>query len=61
LKNVYIVDDHSAIREGFKVILERTGHYACTGEAGSAEAALEFLQSGGSSSTSACREPAAST
>jgi len=47
LKNVYIVDDHSAIREGFKVILERTGHYACTGEAGSAEAALEFLQSGG--------------
>jgi DNA-binding NarL/FixJ family response regulator len=47
LKSVYIVDDHSAIREGFKVILERTGRYACLGEAGSAEAALEFLKPGG--------------
>jgi len=46
MKNVYIVDDHSAIREGFKVILERTGRYACTGEADSAEALLEALGGG---------------
>ena len=44
MKRVYIVDDHSAIREGFKVILERTGRYACAGEAGSAEEALEHLR-----------------
>ena len=47
MKSVYIVDDHSAIREGFKVILERTGRYASAGESGTAEAALEFLRSGG--------------
>jgi len=46
MKSVYIVDDHSAIREGFKVILERTGRYACAGEAGSAEAALEMVKRG---------------
>jgi DNA-binding NarL/FixJ family response regulator len=44
MKEVFIVDDHSAIREGFKVILERTGRYLCSGEAASAEAALEQLQ-----------------
>lgn len=47
MKSVYIVDDHSAIREGFKVILERTGRYACIGEAASAEAVLEMLRQGG--------------
>jgi DNA-binding NarL/FixJ family response regulator len=44
MKTVYIVDDHGAIREGFKVILERSGRYACVGEAGSAEEALEFVR-----------------
>lgn len=44
MKTIYIVDDHSAIREGFKVILERTGRYTCVGEAGSAEEALAFLR-----------------
>jgi DNA-binding NarL/FixJ family response regulator len=45
MKTVYIVDDHGAIREGFKVILERTGRYNCVGEAGSAEEALGYVQS----------------
>ena len=48
MKTVYIVDDHGAIREGFKVILERTGRYNCVGEAGSAEEALGFVQSAAS-------------
>lgn len=43
MKRVYIVDDHSAIREGFKVILERTGRFASAGEAPTAEAVLEYL------------------
>lgn len=46
MKSVYIVDDHSAIREGFKVILDRTGRYTCLGEAGSAEEALAFVRGG---------------
>jgi DNA-binding NarL/FixJ family response regulator len=47
MKNVFIIDDHSAIREGFKVILERSGRYSVTGGAGSAEEAMEMLASGG--------------
>jgi DNA-binding NarL/FixJ family response regulator len=47
MKSVYIVDDHGAIREGFKVILERTGRYGCAGEAGSAEEALAYVRGGG--------------
>jgi DNA-binding NarL/FixJ family response regulator len=43
MKTVYIVDDHSAIREGFKVILERSGRYTCLGEAGTGEEALAYL------------------
>lgn len=43
MKSVFIIDDHSAIREGFKVILERSGRYSVLGGAGSAEEALEFL------------------
>jgi DNA-binding NarL/FixJ family response regulator len=46
MKNVFIIDDHSAIREGFKVILERSGRYAVTGGAGSAEEAMEMLAGG---------------
>jgi DNA-binding NarL/FixJ family response regulator len=46
MKNVYIVDDHAAIREGFKAILERSGRFVPYGEAVSAEAALENLGSG---------------
>jgi DNA-binding NarL/FixJ family response regulator len=47
MKNVYIVDDHAAIREGFKVILERSGRFVPYGEAASAEAALDSLEGGG--------------
>ncbi|HWQ10432.1 MAG TPA: response regulator, partial [Holophaga sp.] len=43
MKTVLIIDDHSAIREGFKVVLERSGRYSVIGGAGSAEAAMEFL------------------
>ena len=43
MKTVLIIDDHSAIREGFKVVLERSGRYSVTGGVGSAEEALEFL------------------
>jgi len=43
MKSVYLVDDHSAIREGFKVLLQRSGRYDCAGEAGSAEEALAWL------------------
>lgn len=46
MKNVIIVDDHSAIREGFKVILERSGRYTVIGGAGSAEEALDSLAQG---------------
>jgi len=46
MKSVYIVDDHSAIREGFKVILERTGRYECAGEAGAAEELLDLVKGG---------------
>jgi len=46
MKNVIIVDDHSAIREGFKVILERSGRYTVIGGAGSAEEALDGLAQG---------------
>ncbi len=47
MKRVYIVDDHTAIREGFKAILERSGRYLTDGEASSAEAALAYLENGG--------------
>jgi DNA-binding NarL/FixJ family response regulator len=43
MKRVFIIDDHSAIREGFKVILERSGRYSAMGGVGSAEEALEVL------------------
>ncbi len=46
MKKVFVVDDHAAIREGFKAILERTGRYHVTGEAGSAEELLSRLDSG---------------
>ena len=45
-KNVFVVDDHTAIREGFKVILERSGGYCVTGEASSAEELLSRLDAG---------------
>jgi DNA-binding NarL/FixJ family response regulator len=45
-KNVFVVDDHTAIREGFKAILERSGSYAVAGEASSAEELLAGLDSG---------------
>ena len=32
MKRVFIIDDHSAIREGFKVILERSGRYTAVGD-----------------------------
>lgn len=47
MKSVFIIDDHSAIREGFKVILERSGRYSAIGGAGSAEEALESLAKNG--------------
>lgn len=47
MKRVYIIDDHSAIREGFKVILERSGRYSTIGGAGSAEEAIDFLAQDG--------------
>lgn len=47
MKSVFIIDDHSAIREGFKVILERSGRYSVMGGAGSAEDALDFLSTCG--------------
>jgi DNA-binding NarL/FixJ family response regulator len=43
LKRVFIVDDHTAIREGYKAILERSGRYRVDGEASTAEAAIEAL------------------
>ncbi|MDP3177401.1 MAG: response regulator transcription factor, partial [Spirochaetaceae bacterium] len=43
MKTVFIVDDHTAIREGFKAILVRSGRYGDGGEAASAEDALERL------------------
>jgi DNA-binding NarL/FixJ family response regulator len=47
MKNVFIVDDHTAIREGYKVILERSGRFKPQGEAPSAEEALESLAAAG--------------
>jgi DNA-binding NarL/FixJ family response regulator len=46
MMNVFVVDDHTAIREGYKAILERTGEYSVTGEAASAEDLLSRLDSG---------------
>ncbi|HUW41021.1 MAG TPA: response regulator transcription factor [Rectinemataceae bacterium] len=46
MKQVFIVDDHTAIREGFKAILERSARYVSDGEASSAEEALGLLESG---------------
>ncbi len=47
MKQVFVVDDHSAIREGFKAILERSGRYRVSGEASNAEETLHFLDAGG--------------
>jgi DNA-binding NarL/FixJ family response regulator len=47
MKRVFIIDDHSAIREGFKVILERSGRYSVIGGVGSAEEAMEALSGDG--------------
>jgi len=47
MKRVFIIDDHSAIREGFKVILERSGRYTAVGDVGSAEEALAALAGDG--------------
>ena len=47
MKRVFLIDDHAAIREGFKIILERSGRYSSIGEAGSAEETLEFLKNPG--------------
>ena len=44
MKKVFIVDDHTAIREGFKAILERSQRYVSDGEASSAEEAFELLE-----------------
>lgn len=46
MKRVFVVDDHTAIREGFKAILERSGRYSVSGEASNAEETLERLDSG---------------
>lgn len=46
MRRVFIVDDHTAIREGFKAILEGSQRYAFEGDAASAEEALEKLESG---------------
>ena len=46
MKSVFVVDDHTAIREGFKAILERSGRYTVTGEAASAEDLLSRLDDG---------------
>lgn len=45
-KNVFVVDDHAAIREGFKAILDRSGEWMVGGEAGSAEELLARLETG---------------
>ena len=45
-KSVFVIDDHTAIREGFRAILERSGSYIVTGEASSAEELLARLDSG---------------
>ncbi len=46
MKTVFVIDDHTAIREGFKAILERTGRYHVIGEAASAEELLKRLEAG---------------
>lgn len=46
MKSVFVVDDHTAIREGFRAILERSGRYSVSGEASNAEETLERLDSG---------------
>jgi DNA-binding NarL/FixJ family response regulator len=43
--NVLLVDDHAVVRRGLRAILESKGNIACA-EAGSAEDALELLDSG---------------
>ncbi len=45
-KSVFVVDDHTAIREGFKAILERSGGYTVSGEASCAEELLSRLDDG---------------
>lgn len=45
-KSVFVIDDHTAIREGFRAILERSGSYIVTGEASSAEDVLARLDGG---------------
>jgi DNA-binding NarL/FixJ family response regulator len=46
MKFVFVVDDHTAIREGFKAILERSGRYSVSGEASNAEETIGRLDSG---------------
>ncbi|HTX72048.1 MAG TPA: response regulator transcription factor [Rectinemataceae bacterium] len=46
MKRVFIVDDHTAIREGFKAILERSQRYLPDGDASSGEEALTVLERG---------------
>jgi len=46
MKRVFVVDDHTAIREGFKAILERSGRYTVSGEASNTEETLERLDAG---------------
>lgn len=46
MRKVCIVDDHTAIREGYKAILERSARYVSGGEAASAEDVLALLESG---------------
>jgi DNA-binding NarL/FixJ family response regulator len=45
MKDVFIIDDHTAIREGFKAILERSERYRVSGEAAAAEPALDSMAS----------------
>jgi DNA-binding NarL/FixJ family response regulator len=45
-KSVFVIDDHTAIREGFRAILERSGTYTVTGESSSAEDVLARLDGG---------------
>lgn len=43
MKKVFVVDDHVAIREGFRAILERSGRYKVSGEASDGDSALALL------------------
>jgi DNA-binding NarL/FixJ family response regulator len=45
-KSVFVIDDHTAIREGFKAILDRSEGFVVTGEAATAEDLLARLDAG---------------